>query len=186
MMSKKVKIGIGSLIAVLLLSTALVGAAFAQDSTQAPSRAPARAMGPMGGRSMLGEAGLEAVAGILGMTPEELSAELWGGRTLAELADAAGVELLTLQEAVQAANEQARQDAIAQAMEEIEQAVEDGKLSRERADWMLEGLENGYIGGLRGIAGKLGRMRDRGFGGMGLFGMSDSLGAAPFTSSTPL
>jgi hypothetical protein len=100
--------------------------------------------------------GLEAAAEVLGLTADELSAQLWGGETLADLAEAAGVELQDVQDAVTAAHEAAMR-------ENIEQAVEDGNLTREHADWLLEGLDKGYWGG-RGFGGFGGK---RGFGGRG-------------------
>jgi hypothetical protein len=83
---------------------------------------------------------MEAIAEALGMTTDELSTELWGGKTLADLAEEKGVELQDLRDAVTAAQEAATRDA-------IEQAVEDGTITREHADWLLEGLDNGYWSG---------------------------------------
>jgi len=50
----------------------------------------------------------------------------------------------------------ARGEAMEQA---IDQAVEDGSLSQEQADWMLEGLEKGFTPMDRGLG------RGRGWGG---------------------
>jgi hypothetical protein len=55
----------------------------------------------------------------------------------------------------------ARGEAMRQA---IEQAVEDGAMSREQADWMLEGLEKGFTPGGRGFGPGFGG-RGRGWGG---------------------
>lgn len=79
----------------------------------------------------------EIVAQALGMTVEQLSTQLWGGRTLADLAKRAGVDLEQIQKAIASAHAQAMRDR-------IEELVQQGKLTRERADWMLEGLEKGY------------------------------------------
>ena len=68
---------------------------------------------------------------------DRLFAELRAGKTLAEIAEAQGVEMEAVHEALQAARGEAMRQA-------IEQAVEDGKMSQEQADWMLEGLEQGY------------------------------------------
>ena len=87
---------------------------------------------------MCGQAGLEAAAEALDMTADELSTQLWGGRTLADLADKAGVGLQTIRDAVDAACLAAQKDA-------IKQAVEDGRLSQAQADWLLEGLEQGFL-----------------------------------------
>jgi len=78
------------------------------------------------------------------MTADELSTQLWGGRTLADLADKAGVDLQTVRDAVDAACQAATQDA-------IKQAVEDGDLSQEQADWMLEGLGLDFFPSGRGF-----------------------------------
>lgn len=134
----------GALIALLLVG--LAGGwmvASAQESTSTSN-----AFGPFGwggrgrglgfGQGFGGQAGLEAAAKALGMTADALSTQLWGGRTLADLADKAGVDLQTVRDAVDAACQAATKDA-------IEQAVEDGYLSREQADWMLEGLGQGFF-----------------------------------------
>ena len=55
-----------------------------------------------------------------------------------EVAEAQGVELDALQEAMSAARGEAMQQA-------IEQAVEDGSMSQEQADWVLKGLEQGFL-----------------------------------------
>ena len=73
------------------------------------------------------------------------------GKTLDEIAEAQGVEMEAVHEALKAARGEAMRQA-------IEQAVEDGKMSQEQADWMLQGLEKGWGGG-RGFG--------RGFGHKG-------------------
>jgi len=97
------------------------------------------------GASSLGGVALEAVAKELGISADELASQLKGGTVLADLADKAGVDLQKLRDTATAAREKAQRDA-------IEQAVTDGKLTRERADWMLQGLQQGYgtYGGLLG------------------------------------
>jgi ribosomal protein S20 len=85
----------------------------------------------------------EWLAEQLGMTVDELQAELEAGKTIAELAEEKGVDL-----------EAAQIEAM---KERIQQAVEDGTISQKQADWMLEGLEQGFLPGRRGF----------GFGGRG-------------------
>jgi len=102
---------------------------------------------------------LEAAAKVLNMTVDQLSLQLWGGRTWAQLAEKAGVKL----EDVQKAMEAARIEAMKQA---IEQAVKDGKITRERADWMLKGLESGYMSGGHGMNGLGGFGGGRGMRGL--------------------
>jgi hypothetical protein len=96
------------------------------------------------------------------MTADELSTQLWGGKTLADLAEEKGVDLQDVQDAIHALNEAALRDAIGQ-------AVEDGKLTQEHADWLLEGLDKGFLGG-RGFGGFGGCRGHGGFGGRGAFG----------------
>jgi len=156
--------------AVALVSSA---SAFAQETqlerAQFSMRMTISAHGGGIGRGMCGEAGLAAAAEALGMTADELSTQLWGGETLSSLAETAGVDLQTVRDAVTAACEQAVRDA-------IEQAVEDGSLTREHADWLLEGLDNGYWGGGHDFG--FGR---RGFGPGGFRGHGDGFrGGAGF------
>ena len=103
-----------------------------------------------------GEAGLEAAAQALGMTVDELTTRLRAGDSLADLATEAGVDVQDVRDAMQAANETAVREA-------IEQAVTDGDLTRAHADWLLEGLDNGFWGPGAGGPG----FGPRGFGGFG-------------------
>jgi hypothetical protein len=166
----KTKIGIGILALVAVLVVALASTALAQEGTPpATPAAPDSQQGEKrdgGGRGFGfawgGPAGqsveMEAAAKALGMTVDELSTQLWGGKTLADLAKEAGVDLQAIRDAVEAAQKTAQKDA-------IEQAVTDGKLSREKADWLLEGLDKGYWGGPGGGLGFGGP--GGGFGGRG-------------------
>ncbi|HJW84277.1 MAG TPA: hypothetical protein VJ754_08225 [Anaerolineae bacterium] len=152
-------------VAVLVAIVAALGISSVASAQVGTSAAPAARFAHGGGfgRGMCGQAGLDAIAKALDMTSEELSAQLWGGRTLADLADKAGVDLLSLQTAMQTACTEATKAA-------IEQAVEDGSLTREHADWLLEGIEKGYWGG---------GMHGFGFGGRG-FGRGGFHGGAGF------
>ncbi len=96
-----------------------------------------------GGGAVCRDTGLAAAAEALNMTTDELSTQLWGGKTLADLATAAGVDLEEVQAAVNEACVAAQKTA-------IEQAVTDGDLTREHADWLLEGLEKGFWGQANG------------------------------------
>lgn len=105
----------------------------------------------LGGRSWTQ---FDAAAEALGLTPNELFAELDdGGKTLAEIAEEQGVDVEAVQDALNASRSEAMRQA-------IQQAVEDGRLSQEQADWLLEGLEKGFHPGGRGM----------GFGGGHMFG----------------
>ena len=102
-------------------------------------RGGGRRMGRMGGFGKLGGGpmgGTDAVAEALGMTPEELSAELQAGKTLEEIIEAQGHD-----------PEEFLSDV---AEESIAQAVEDGRMTQEQADWLLQGLEQGYFPGPMG------------------------------------
>lgn len=157
--------GLAVLVAVL--------AALALSSTAlAHSAAPARSAAPLshgfGGRGLCGQAGLDAAAKALKMTTDELTAQLWGGRTLADLADEAGVELTDVQSAVQAACTAATKAA-------IQQAVTDGQITQDQADWLIEGLDKGYWGS---------GQKSFGFGGFGRghHGFGLPRGSAPQTT----
>ena len=100
----------------------------------------------------------DAVAEALGLTPESLFTELHDGKSVAEVAEEQGVEM----EAVRDAMEETRIEARKQA---IEQAVENGRLTQEQADWMIEGLEQGFTPG--GQPFSQGRGSRPGHGGRG-------------------
>jgi hypothetical protein len=95
--------------------------------------------GPHGGH-MLDGAALEAVAGVLGISTDNLSAALESGKTLQELADEAGVDQQEIRDALNAVREESLRERIAQ-------ALEDGSITQEHADWLLEGLDNGFLNG---------------------------------------
>ena len=176
-MSKKRLLLLSGGVLVALLVVGLIGVAVvsAQDPTPEPTASSARLgagptdrpeAGPSGwhaggrgrgglgpgllGRGMFGRDGggqwtmFDTAAEALGLTPEELFAELHSGKSLEEIAEEQGVEMEAVQDALKAAQAEARQEA-------IKQAVEDGKMSQEQADWLLEGLEQGFFPGGRGL-----------------------------------
>jgi hypothetical protein len=124
--------------------------------------------GPMGGwMSQYGETMHERMAEFLGMTGDELDAALTKGKTPWQIAEEKGIS----------------QDEFAQAMQTIhadilKQAVADGVITQEQADWMLEGIEQGYgFGGGRGMG--------RGMGRGGHFGMEPGLGQGLYGPCAP-
>jgi len=136
-MNKKYLIVIGGLLAALLV-VGVVGATsvYAQE----PANVFQRGRGPGAGHGFgLGEVELEAAANALGMTTDEVQSALQGGKTLQDLADEAGVDIAEVQAAIQAAHQIEMRDR-------IQQAVDDGTITQENADWLLEGLDNGFIG----------------------------------------
>jgi hypothetical protein len=105
----------------------------------------------------------DAAAEALGLTPNELFVKLHDeGKTLSEVAEEQGVDVETLEEAMDASRVETMR-------ERIQQAVEDGDLSQEEADWLLEGLDKGFTGGRHGGA--------MGFGGA--FGRGHGFGRGP-------
>ncbi|MEA3459166.1 MAG: hypothetical protein U9R11_00565 [Chloroflexota bacterium] len=136
-MSKRIMILAGVALTVALLGAAVVVPAFAQEPTPTPE-APLRCHGRGFGLWRSSWAVFDAAAEALGLTPEELFAELHAGKSLADIAKAQGVELKAVHDAMKAARVEARKQA-------IEQAVENGRMSQEQADWLLEGLELGFL-----------------------------------------
>lgn len=137
-MSKRVKILAGTALLVALVGLVAAVPAFAQGPMSDGAfgrQGISRAFGMLGGGPW---AMFDAAAEALGLEPVELFNELRAGNSPADIAEAQGVELEALYDAVKAARAEAMRDA-------IEQAVEDGRLSQERADWILEGLEQGFM-----------------------------------------
>jgi hypothetical protein len=174
MQNKKLLVVSGAVLAALLLVSAVgATAVFAQEpDPEAEPNAPLmqRFGGMLGGRrggfggGMLGERAngpgprMDTLAEALGLTPEEIFAELREGKTIEEIAEAQGVDLEALQETAAAEREQAMRDSIAK-------AVAEGTMSEEQAAWTLEGLDKGFLPGLRGFGGgRWAGMMRRGFG----------------------
>ena len=114
--------------------------------------------GPHEGRG-LGATELEAAAKVFGMTSDELSTALQSGQTLEEIATEKGVDIADVQAAIQAVH---REEMRAQ----IEQAVADGTMTQDKANWLLEGLDKGYLDG-PGFGLGIGRGGHGGPDGMG-------------------
>lgn len=148
-MKNKMSILIAGLL-VALLVVGVIGATSAYAQSSASRLQHGR--GPGDGRGLrLGDAELEAAAEALDMTTDELTSALQSGKTLEQITDDAGVAFEDVQEAIQAAH-------AAEMRERIQQAVDDGTITQENADWLLEGLDKGYIGvpGGFGLGGKHG------------------------------
>jgi len=137
-MKKKMSIVIAGLLAALLV-VGVIGAtgAFAQGSATTLSHG----RGPGGGRRGfgLGQVELEAAAKVLGMTADELSTALQSGKTLEQVATDKGVDIQKVKDAIQAAH-------TTEVRDHIQQALKDGTITQANADWLLEGLDKGYIG----------------------------------------
>lgn len=162
-MNKKYLLVIGGLLAALLV-VGIVGAtsAYAQGPDNPGFGLMENGRGPGGGRGFgLGDAELEAAANVLGMTTDEVTAALKDGKTLQDLATEAGVDIADVHAAVQAVKVTEFRDRIAQ-------AVEDGTITQEKADWLIEGLDKGFIGNGDGFGIGFGGPHGRG-GGPGMF-----------------
>jgi len=166
----------GAALAVVLLGAAVATPAFADEPTpEAPFSCQGRGFGLWGGSWTM----FDTVAEALGLTPEEFFAELRAGKTLEEIADELGIQIEAVQEAIKAARVEAMREG-------IEQAVENGRISQEQADWLLEGLEQGFFPMGRsfsfghGMKGSFGRgMR----GHFGSFAPRSAPSVAPSSSS---
>ena len=139
-MNKKFGWAVGALV-ITLLSVGVYGISTVYADEGNPphpfgERGPG---GPFGGRSLDGAA-LEAVAGVLDMSTDDLSAALESGQTLQELAEQAGVAMQEIKDALSAVRETEMRDRISQ-------AVTDGTFTQEHADWLLEGLDKGFLNG---------------------------------------
>lgn len=153
-MKKKFGWAIGALV-IALLAVGVYGttAVFADDNNPPlpfGERGPGGPGGPHGGRGLDGAA-LEAVAKVLDMSTEDLSAALESGKSLDYLAGQAGVDMQEIYTALSSVRAETIRERIAQ-------AVEDGDITQEHADWLLEGLEKGFLDGPgfgfgRGIGG---------------------------------
>ena len=81
-----------------------------------------------GGRFGLRGAGLDAAAGAIGVTTDELRDALRDGQTMADVAGTAGVDVQTVIDAMVTAEQAA-----------LDQAVTDGKITQEQADARMAG-----------------------------------------------
>jgi polyhydroxyalkanoate synthesis regulator phasin len=124
---------------VVVLAAASVGAAAAQEE------------GRFGGR---GDRPLrqvvETVANEIGISARELAQQVRGGSTVADVIAANGGDVA----AVTAA-------AVAEATEQINQAVADGRITQERADFMLQNVEEWVTAAINGDLPRGGRFGDR-------------------------
>jgi hypothetical protein len=168
---KKFTVVLGVLALITVLTVVSVGAAFAQTTTPPAQTAPTTPTQPDASKLSKGfgfgirggdTATFDAVAKALNLTPTQLFEQLHSGKTLSDIATAQGVDLATVQTAVNASRVQAMKDKIAA-------AVAAGTITQEQADWMLQGIDKGWTFGGKGF-GFGGRGHGRGMGGMLPFG----------------
>ncbi|MBI5298176.1 MAG: hypothetical protein HY869_22085 [Chloroflexi bacterium] len=170
-MRKRISILIGGLLAVLMIAGAVTASVvYAQDATPPPSDSAADTRPPKGGRG-LSQAELEAAAKALNMTTDELSSALEAGKTLEDLATAAGVDIQVVQDAISAVRAEEMRTQIAA-------GVADGSISQEKADWLLEGLDKGFLDDGHGFGLGIGPGRGGSDDGMSHLLMNDQALAA--------
>lgn len=182
MTRKKLIAVVGVLALVTVVGLVMGGMVFAQTETPPTQTAPenpqqlpwGRGVGCMGGRSW---ENFDAMAKALNLTPTQLFEKLHEGKTLADIAKEQGVDLEKVQETANAERVQAMKDAIAQ-------AVKDGKITQAQADWLLKGLDEGYLGKGRSFGFGFGGRGGRGMHGMHGFGRGLAPEEAPTTPST--
>jgi hypothetical protein len=124
----------------LLLVLVVAGAAFAQG-TNPPAKSKGALLNKIaelrGAFPFSGWKIYDAVAEALKLSPSQLFEQLHGGKTLKQVAETQGVDMQMVQDAVKAARQSQARDA-------IQKALDNGMITKERADWMLKGLENGW------------------------------------------
>ena len=135
MTEKRLALVVSVLALITILGVAAAGTALAQTTTPPTESTPATPKAERPGRGFWfgfddrsrdrDTARFDAVAEALDLTPTQLFEELHAGKTLSEIAEAQGVDLSTVQEAISASRVQAMKDRIAQ-------AATDGKITRSR------------------------------------------------------
>lgn len=130
-MFKKITIAVGTLLTVGVLALFTVGSVFAQAPTPTTPDAPQTPWGNAWGRVSNG-AGVvsDAITNLLGMSQEDIYAERSSGKNLSEIANEKGI---TDQQVIDA--------MLAGRQEVIDQALADGRITQEQADWMQEAMK---------------------------------------------
>lgn len=156
-MSKRIVVPIVAAIVLAILVTGVVAAqgaasqaqgvapaATARPNAPAPRRvapkARPQAVLPGFGTPQGGWKAFDAVAGALKLTPTQLFEQLHNGRTVAQIAQAQGVSVQVVQEA-------ARQSGLDMAHQAIDKALAAGKITQKQADWLTQGVDNGWFRG---------------------------------------
>lgn len=177
MTRNRLLIVMGALALVIVVGAFAFSTVFAQSATPAPTPKIGNGWNLLGRGFGFGGgswADFDAVAKALNLTPTQLFEQLHSGKNLTEIAEAQGVDLQKVQDAVNAAQTQAMKDA-------INQAVKNGRMSQAQADWLLQGFDQGFLPKGRGF-GFGGHMRG-GMRGFGQWGPAPTATPAPGTSS---
>lgn len=133
-----------ALLVVLLAALALVGVASAQDDNPPVPTTPYGGSRGFGGGRMGGALGqgwmhdymIEAFADALGLSPEELQAQIDAGAHMFDIASEQGLSVEEFQQLMFEARDKA-----------LQQAVADGLIDQEWANWMIERMQGMYSGG---------------------------------------
>ena len=169
-MKNKKFILIGGLLTALLVIGAVTAIGVTSVYAQSGTNTPLHGRGPGDGHGPgLGQPELDAAAKALGMTSDELSTALQSGKTLEQIASDKGVDLQKVTDAINAAHRE-------EVRTRIQQGVTDGTISQDKANWLLEGLDKGYLDG-PGFGFGFGGHHGPGFGP----GANQNPGQAPST-----
>jgi hypothetical protein len=169
---------------VVLVGLFVTGSVFAQDPTATPVPAPSTPAAPgMMGPHMRGFGLSKAITDLLGLTPGQLLDARAAGKTLLDIAKDKGIT-----------EQQLVDTMVAERKTAVDQAVKDGKMTQEQADWMLgmmkamapfqltnpfagkQGWGMGMMGAGMGFGGQWGPMGERGRGPEGWHGDMDRMG----------
>lgn len=140
-MKNKKFVLIGGLLTALLVIGAVTAIGVTSVYAQSGTSTPLHGRGPGDGRGpRMGQEELAAAANVLGMTTDELSTALQSGKTLEQIASDKGVDLQKVTDAINTAHRE-------ELRTRIQQGVTDGTISLDKANWLLEGLDKGYLDG---------------------------------------
>jgi len=163
-MSKKFKLLTISLLTAGILAVTITGVAFAAGPARVDGEVEAYCGQGWGGYHGHGAICSETVSELLGLTHEEIEAQRHEGKSLVEIAEAQGVSEDALVEAILDARREA-----------VQQRVEDGILTQEQANLILQQMEQRTIQMANRVT--FGPPEDRGGCGYGEAGDSTGLGA---------
>jgi hypothetical protein len=187
MITKKLALALSAIALVTVMGVATVGTALAQTTTPPTQAAPGATttlpkQGDLGfGFGFRGgdSAAFDVIAEKLGMTPTQLFEALHSGKTLSQIATEKGVDLATIETALNA-------NRITEMKAQLAQAVKDGTMTQEEADWWTTGIDKGWVGVGRGGFGFGGPGGGRHGHGGEFFGFGRGNGsAAPGTGTAP-